>query len=124
MLITGLISWWYSDGYKLFANKLWTKLGDTVDLFSISSLLRTLFAPYRQIAANETGKSIDDKIMAFVDRAVSRLVGSVARIGIVIIGVLVIIVQSVGSLVGLIVWPVLPLSPIVFIMLALTGVTL
>lgn len=124
MLITGLISWWYSDGYKLFANKLWTKLGDTIDLFSITSLLGTLFAPYRQIAANETGKSIDDKLIAFIDRFVSRLVGGVARLGIIIIGIIVIVFQMIGSIISLVIWPVLPLSPIVFIMLAFTGVTL
>jgi hypothetical protein len=124
MLVAGLFSWWYSDGYKLFAGKLWTKLGDTIDLFSISSLIKTLFAPYRQIAANETGKSFDDKMLAFIDRFVSRLVGSVARIGIVLVGVVVILIQAIGSLLSLIVWPVLPLSPIVFIALSMAGVTL
>lgn len=124
MLITGLISWWYSDGYKLFANKLWSKLGDTVDLFSISSLLGTLFAPYRQIAANERGDSFDAKFAAFIDRGVSRLVGGVARLGIILIGIIVIIIQAIGSMFSLLIWPVLPLSPLLFIMLALTGVTL
>lgn len=124
MLAIGLISWWYIDGYKLFASKLWTKLGDTIDLFSIGSLLKTLFAPYRQIAANETGNSIDDKILAFVDRLVSRLVGGVARLGIVIIGIITIIFQMIGSILSLIIWPVLPLTPLLFIMLMFTGVTL
>lgn len=124
MLAQGLISWWYIDGYKLFAAKLWTKLGDTIDLFSIGSLLKTLFAPYRQIAANETGNSIDDKILAFVDRLVSRLVGGVARIGIVLCGVLVILIQLVGSIISLIVWPLLPMLPLLFIMLAIGGITL
>jgi len=124
MLAQGLISWWYIDGYKLFAAKLWTKLGDTIDLFSIGSLLKTLFAPYRQIAANETGNSIDDKILAFVDRLVSRLVGGVARIGIVLCGVFVILIQLVGSIISLIVWPLLPMLPLLFIMLAIGGITL
>lgn len=124
MLATGLISWWYSDGYKLFASKLWTKLGDTIDLFSISSLLKTLFAPYRQISANASGESIDAKILAFVDRLVSRMVGGVARLGIVLAGIVVIFIQFIGSLLCLIVWPLMPMLPVVFIMLAITGVTL
>ena len=124
MLATGLISWWYSDGYKLFASKLWTKLGDTIDLFSIGSLLRTLFAPYRQISANASGVSIDDKILAFVDRLVSRMVGGVARLGIVLAGAIVISIQFIGSVLSLIVWPLMPLLPVVFIMLFVTGVTL
>lgn len=124
MLATGLISWWYVDGYSLFAHKLWTKLGDTIDLFSIGSLLKTLFAPYRQIAANEGGDSIDAKILAFIDRLVSRLVGGVARLCIVVFGALIIILQAILSILSLIIWPVLPITPVLFIMLAFTGVTL
>lgn len=124
MLASGLISWWYLDGYKLFASKLWTKLGDTIDLFSIGSLLKTLFAPYRQISANETGDSIDAKILAFVDRLVSRMVGGVARIMIVLCGIVVIAIQFVGSILSLLVWPILPLLPVVFIVLFFAGVTL
>jgi hypothetical protein len=124
MLTAGLISWWYSDGYKLFASKIWTKLGDTIDLFSIGSLLRTLFAPYRQISANASGVSIDDKILAFFDRLVSRMVGGVARLGIVLAGAIVISIQFIGSVLSLIVWPLMPLLPVAFIMLFVTGITL
>ena len=123
MLTTGLISWWYTDGFKLFAGKVFTKLGDTADFFSIFSLLKTLFAPYRQISANATGNSIDAKMMAFLDRLVSRLVGSVARLGIIIFGTIVLILQLVLSLVSLIFWPLLPVVPVACIILSITGVT-
>ena len=124
MLVQGLISWWYSDGFKLFVGKLWIKLGDTIDLFSIGSLIRTLFAPYRQISANSTGVSIEDKFSAFLDRLVSRLVGGVVRIGIVIIGAIIILLQAIISVLSLVIWPLLPFSPLIFIILAITGVTL
>ena len=124
MLAQGLISWWYVDGYKLFAGTLWTKIGDTVDLFSIGSLIKTLFAPYRQIAANETGVSFDDKILAFIDRLVSRFVGGVVRLGIVLIGIVIILLQSIGSLLAILVWPLLPFVPLLLIMLTCFGVTL
>jgi len=124
MLVTGLISWWYLDGFKLFAKILATKLGDTADLFSIGSLLKTLFAPYRQIAANETGESIDDKFFALIDRLVSRFVGGFARLGIVIAGIIAIILQLIVSIISLIVWPLLPLLPIGLVMLTVMGVTL
>ena len=124
MLVQGLIFWWYGDGYKLFAEKIWAKLGDTVDFFSIGSLLKTLFAPYRQISANAKGVSIDDKIMAFIDRLVSRLVGGVARIGIILAGLIIITLQLIGSIIGFFIWPIFPLLPAVFIVLSITGVTL
>lgn len=124
MLATGLISWWYIDGYKLFATKIWTKLGDTADFFSIGSLLKTLFAPYRQISANASGVSIDDKFMAFLDRLVSRLVGGVARLGIILVGIIVLILQTVLSLISLILWPLLPFIPVLCLILTLMGVTI
>ncbi len=124
MLAQGLISWWYTDGFKLFGSKLWSKLGDTADFFSIGSLLRTLFAPYRQIAANEQGESVDAKFMVFLDRLVSRLVGGVTRIFIVLFGIIVLIFQMLMSIISLIVWPLLPLVPILFIVLFMMGVSL
>lgn len=124
MLMQGLISWWYTDGFGLFGSKLWTKLGDTIDFFSIGSLVRTLFAPYRQIAANEKGESIDARFAVFIDRLVSRIVGGVTRILIVLFGFIVIILQAVISLASLIIWPILPIIPIFLIYLALTGVSL
>ena len=124
MLTTGLISWWYIDGYKLFASRIWTKLGDTADFFSIGSLLRTLFAPYRQISANASGNSIDAKFMAFLDRLVSRLVGGVARLGIILFGIIVIILQLILSIASLIIWPLLQVIPIICIILSIMGVTI
>ena len=124
MLILGLISWWYLDGFKLFFLKLWAKLGDTADLFSIGSLLKTLFAPYRQISANASGVSVDDKFFAFIDRMVSRLVGGVARLGIITVGIIVLLLQLVGSIFSLMLWPLMPLAPILFVALFVFGVTL
>ena len=124
MLILGLISWWYLDGFKLFFLKLWAKLGDTADLFSIGSLLKTLFAPYRQISANASGVSIDDKFFALIDRMVSRLVGGVARLGIITVGIIVLLIQLIGSIFSLMLWPLMPLAPILFVTLFVLGVTL
>ncbi len=124
MMTKGLIFWWYGDGYRLFAKKILTKLGDTVDFFSIGSLLKTLFAPYRQISANASGVSVDGKILAFIDRLVSRLVGGVARIGIVLAGIVVIALQLIFSIISFIFWPLLPLIPIISIVLWVMGVAL
>lgn len=124
MLAESLISWWYGDGYKLFAKNMWAKLGDTLDFFSIGQLLKTLFAPYRQISANESGTSIDQKLLAFLDRLVSRLVGSLARIFIIFFGLIVLLLQFLGTILSYILWPILPFLPVSFIVLAACGVKL
>lgn len=124
MLISGLFAWWYGAGYQLFVAKLWSKLGDTADFYSILSLLKTLFAPYRQIAVSETGISIDAKILALLDRLVSRLVGGFTRIFIILFGLIVLFLQIILLLFSLILWPLLPFTPLLFIVLTISGVSL
>ena len=74
MLMFSLLSWWYSDGWKTFTGELLHGLRNTADFFSISSLFKTFFAPFRQISAHEK----------FLDRLISRIVGSAVRFFLII----------------------------------------
>ena len=51
MAIAEMFLWWYSSGWKVFVSKLKTTLENITDFFSMGSLVRTLFKPYRQISA-------------------------------------------------------------------------
>ena len=101
--------------------KLVDKLRGAADFFSISLLLRTLFAPFKQIDAGGGGNSLGDRMRAFGDRLISRLVGAVMRIGILIFGLILLILESVIGLALVIIWSFLPLVPIAGIYLTCTG---
>ena len=121
MFFTDLISWWYFRGWGIFLRNFRTKIGDTFDLFSIGDMMRTLFKPYRQIATNSTSESATS---AFFDRLISRFVGMFARLFIILAGTITIIAEIIIGGVLAIVWPVVPLMPVVGVILTVVGVTL
>ena len=116
MAIIDMLSWWYTTGWGVFTRKLGNLFASLADFFSISSLLRTLFQPYRQISAGETSAnaSLDSKFHAFIDRLISRCVGFVSRL-------LIITVSGTIGIVTIVIWPLIPCLPIAGIILTCTG---
>ena len=123
MAITEMFFWWYSRGWQVFIAKIRTWLSGVTDFFSMDSLIRTLFKPYRQISAESTSNtaSLDLKFHMFLDRLVSRLIGFISRLFLLIVGVVIIILGSLMSLILIILWPIIPLLPIVGIILSIAG---
>ena len=118
--------WWYSSGWQVFLNKIRTTLTSIIDFFSMGSLIRTLFKPFRQISAAtaSANSSLDLKFHMFIDRLVSRIIGFFSRLIILIVGAILILVSGVLSLALIILWPFVPLAPIAGIVLSIIGVTL
>ena len=92
----------------------------------MSSLIRTLFKPYRQISAETASgsASLDLKFHMFIDRLVSRLVGFTTRFILLLTGGILIILGGSLSLLALILWPLIPFAPILGICLTCLGVIL
>ncbi|MBQ6461062.1 hypothetical protein IJJ36_01350 [Candidatus Saccharibacteria bacterium] len=123
MAIIDMLSWWYTTGWGVFTRKLGNLFASLADFFSISSLLRTLFQPYRQISAGETSAnaSLDSKFHAFIDRLISRCVGFVSRLLILVVGFIIITVSGTIGIVTIVIWPLIPCLPIAGIILTCTG---
>lgn len=119
MIFAEVFSWWYAQGWKVFIEKVRNSLSSVTDFFSMNSLIRTLFKPFRQISAGSANAdaSLDLKFQMFIDRLISRIVGFSARLVLLIIGSVVIIVGGILSLLLIISWPLIPLLPIVGIIL-------
>ena len=126
MAITEMFLWWYSSGWKVFIGKLKTSLSSITDFFSMSSLVRTLFKPYRQISAESAGEhaSLDIKFRMFLDRLISRIVGFFSRLTLLLVGLVIIVFGGIVSLILIILWPFIPLIPVVGIVLTALGVIL
>ena len=126
MAITEMYLWWYSSGWKVLLNKIHNFFTNITDFFSIGSLLRTLFKPFRQISAESAkdGASLDLKFHMFIDRLISRIIGFFSRLILILTGIIVITLGSTLSLILLILWPFIPLAPIAGIILSVIGVTL
>ena len=119
MLALNLFEWWYARGWSLFIHGLFAKLRDDADFFSIGLLLRTLFQPYRQISGIDGNTTFFQEI---IDKLVSRSIGAVVRILVIVVGSLVLLLEFIFGLLLLIVWPAVPFLPILGLVLSLSGV--
>ena len=124
MLIANILQWWYVSGWKIFVSKIFGKLRDIADFFSIGLLLKTLFAPFRQIAAGSVEGALEDRFRAAIDRLVSRCVGAVTRTFIILAGLVAMAATTVAGVASIVIWPLVPLMPVACIVLAAMGVTL
>lgn len=126
MFIVKSYTWWYLKGWSVFINKIKSFFSSIADFFSMNSLIRTLFKPFRQISADsaEAGSSLDLKFHMFVDRLVSRIIGFFSRFFILIVGCIVLILSGIFSLILIILWPFIPLAPIIGLCLSIAGVTI
>ena len=115
--MVGLFSWWYSLGIMAFVAKLERMLLSTLDFFSVSILFKTLFNPFRQIVGVSANGSIAMQLRAVIDSLISRFIGAVIRLVTLLIGMLVISLQTVASLLALLIWIVMPTVPIIAVIL-------
>ncbi len=120
-----LLQWWYFRGWGVFVGGFKRKMRDGLDFFSISQLLRTLFKPFRQIAANTTSEDMaGSRLAAFFDRLVSRIVGFFARLFIIIFGGFALLCEMILGIAAIIIWPFLPILVIVGVVMTIMGVVI
>ena len=112
MLLVGFFSWWYGAGWRDQFSRLGASLDRVNDYFSVPLLLRTLFKPFRQISAGETGRDLKEKFQVALDKLFSRLIGAFMRVFLIIAGVLSMIFVIILDLIKALVWPFFPLLPL------------
>lgn len=122
MLPISMIQWWYTRGWKITSSKLSDRFKNAADFFSIRLLVGNMFAPFRQISAGETSTS-NMWLSVILDKLLSRVVGAFIRFFLLIAGVVTIIFQAVGGILLVLLWPLIPLAPLVCIILAIMQVT-
>lgn len=121
MAIVYMLSWWYSTGLKEQFLHGMSKLNSVFDYFSIDILVKTLFAPFRQISSGKVSGGLDVQFRAFVDRMISRLIGGFVRFFTMIVGLIALIVGFVIIVLGLVLWLVIPIVPIAGLVAMLGG---
>lgn len=117
MVIISLLSWWYSEGWLEQISLTKRSFIKLADKFSIGMLLRTLFAPFRQISVGEQAGKTASLTSVIADKLISRLVGSVMRLVMVFVGTLALIIYAIISVLRLAGWPLLPLAPVLGLIL-------
>lgn len=123
MLVISFFRWWYGRGFGEYLAGFVDGLRDAADFFSIRLLVRNLFAPFRQISAERRDNlPLSERIHAWSDLLISRLVGAAVRFMILIAGTVVLVIRVAIGLVLGILWPMMPLLVIYSVMLFVRGV--
>lgn len=105
-MLLEMLRWWYGPGWLHAVRRINTRTAKVAQAFSAGTLLKTLFAPWKRI--QYTGTSFDAKIQAMVDNMVSRMIGMVVRIGVLLAALVMIAGSLVLGAVIVIVWPLIP----------------
>lgn len=122
LLVTELFKWWYTAGLRQRLKKISVRLDGTIDYFSMDLLVKTLFAPFRQISAGKVDGSLEIKMRALIDRLFSRLIGAFVRSLLLVVGGVTIALQAVLALVMILAWLLVPFLPVAGIVLMISGV--
>jgi hypothetical protein len=112
MLMVAMLKWWYTAGWGLMFTRSSQRLSALGASFSVGTLLRTLFAPWKRIISYP-GAGLDAHLRAMLDNLVSRGVGFMVRVFVLLaVGVLAVLELLLG-LVGILLWPLLPVFVVV-----------
>jgi hypothetical protein len=114
-----LLKWWYSAGWADQLAGVFLKLQQAGDFFSIPLLLKTLFQPFRQIGTEQVRGALDVKVRAWVDRLMSRFIGAMVRLTMILLGIAWWLLWLLIGAMWLIIWPFLPVLPVVGLGLSL-----
>lgn len=123
LLITSLFQWWYGDGMRERLRIISSRLESLIDYFSFGLLIKTLFSPYRQISAGNVQGSLEVKFRAMIDKLFSRVIGAFIRLIILTVGAVVLGFMVTYSVLGLVVWGLVPFFPVIGVGLMVIGWT-
>ena len=122
MVIWLSLRWWYGAGWQWAIKRaIVERLQWCNEIFSITVLMRTLFAPFKQ-TYSRPGGSIDARLHALFDNVISRFVGLFARMFIIFAGLLVGLISLLSGLVFVALWPFAPLALPLSLLLMIMGV--
>lgn len=125
MIIADMLGWWYSRGWMWALHQLFVvRTKHIAEFFSITDLLKTLFAPFRQDVIDTSRAPLGVKLQAFGGNIISRIFGFFIRTTLIFVGLFTILLYAVVGLFATLVWPLLPMSPIIALLLLMNGVGL
>lgn len=123
MLFVDLLGWWYSRGWEWALRRVFVEQTHSIaNFFSITDLLKTLFAPFRQDSINVRGAPIGVRLQVLGENIISRFLGLLIRLTLVMLGIIAIGLNIILASMAAILWPLLPLSPGIAVVLLVQGV--
>lgn len=121
MHFVALVSWWYGSGWLDQIGLIRERFSRVADRYSLSLLLRTFFSPFKQLDAYGGGDGLNARLKAWLDRLISRMIGAMIRSFMMVVGLIAIAIEALIAVLRLFVWPLIPLTPLIGLILVLIG---
>lgn len=121
MVIVGILSWWYTVGWRQRITRLREGFDGAADYFSLDLLIQTLFSPFRQISVGRVDGPMEVRLRALVDRIISRCIGAMIRLSMIVMGSITLLGYILLSTSMLIIWAIVPIAPIIGVVLFVAG---
>ncbi len=116
MLFLDFLKWWYGPGWLLRVQMLSQHVKNMSEFFSVGTLLKTLFAPWRQnITRTLDDQGISASFSALLDNIISRLVGFTVRVFVFFVAIISLAVVAILNLIYVVIWPLIPFSPAIIL---------
>lgn len=107
-LVPTFFGWWYGRGLEDLVKFLLVCFSYLINMFSVVGILKTLFSPWKKMVSDR-GKGIEGLKLWLIDNMVSRAVGFIVRLFMLIFFVVSFIVLVFFSLLALMFWIFMPL---------------
>ncbi len=120
VIVVDYIGWHYGAAFRSIVS-IWTNLmWFAVHFFSIPMLLRTLFSPWRRVQEEyHVRNGLERFFEALVVNIMTRIVGALMRLVIILCGFIVLVVMFAGIVAFVIFWLI---APFVFAYLIFLGI--
>jgi hypothetical protein len=109
MMFTQFCIWWYGRGWHGIATSFPRRINKIAEAFSVHMLTRTLFSPWRRIISYP-GASMGDHFNAMLDNMVSRVIGFLVRLFVLIGAGIAFVGITLITGVEILLWPCIPLA--------------
>ncbi|HEX8762512.1 MAG TPA: hypothetical protein VF733_02020 [Candidatus Saccharimonadales bacterium] len=119
-MILELVRWWYVTGWLQAVQRIGAWVMNVEHAFSLSLLVTTLFAPWRRIIT-PAGRGLDAKVHAMLDNLVSRCIGFVIRLTVLLAASVSMLGAFLAGVLLAVIWPLLPAAVIFFAVKGITG---
>ncbi len=116
-----MLSWWYGRGWLWAMHQIGARLNHIGSVFAVRVLLRTWFAPWKQITSPS---SFNNFFQAAADNLVSRVIGSWVRGTMLVLASLWAGWVIITGIALIILWPLVPLAVVILPLLTVNEVGL
>lgn len=125
MFIWLCVRWWYSAGWGFaWQRGIVQRLEWCESTFSMTTLVRTWLAPFKQTYTGRVKGSIGEHFRASIDSFISRVIGFIVRSFLLVAGIVCGLLVLITGFFFMIFWAFLPILPFigVILMVARVGV--